>query len=171
MPFYLTFLPLFCYTAGMRLISRISPVLYFQLVISEILEKVIHNQTMDLVTKKISSFSLHRFLHFAFTRKCIRGVWFRLLIPPSPLPPHCNGGLIWKICQNFVGTRIFPKFVGDKPLWGEFKLYGEGVIFINMLSFHFFRNSKTPRKVKSLRISSRNVNTLGIVTCQYPQSY
>ena len=37
--------------------------------------------------------------------------------------PIIMGGLNLKICQNFVGTKFFLTFVGDKPLWGELKLY------------------------------------------------
>ena len=47
------------------------------------------------------------------------------------------GGLNLKICQDFVGTKCFLKFVGDRPLWGELNLYG-GVIFIITLSFFYF---------------------------------
>ena len=31
-------------------------------------------------------------------------------------PPIIIGGLDLKICQNFVGTKFFQKFVGNKPL-------------------------------------------------------
>ena len=46
--------------------------------------------------------------------------------PPSL--PIIMGVLNLKICQHFVETKIFLKFVGDKPLWGELKLYGESNI-------------------------------------------
>ena len=62
-------------------------------------------------------------------------------------PPYYNGGLNLKICQNFVGTNFFLTIVEDKPLWGELKLYGGGVIFITTPSlFYFFRNSQHPEK-------------------------
>ena len=69
----------------------------------------------------------------------------------SAPPPIIMGELIWKfakVCQNFVGTKFFLTFVGDKPLWGELKLYG-GVIFVTTLSlFHLFRNSYPTLKSK-----------------------
>ena len=45
--------------------------------------------------------------------------------------------LIWKFAKMFSSICG-----GDKPLWGELKIYG-GVIFITTLSlFYFFRNRK-----------------------------
>ena len=47
--------------------------------------------------------------------------------------------LIWKFAKMFSSICG-----GDKPLWGELKIYG-GVIFITTLSlFYFFRNRKHP---------------------------
>ena len=34
-------------------------------------------------------------------------------------PSIIMGGFDLKICQNFVGTKFFLTFVGDKPLWGS----------------------------------------------------
>ena len=63
-------------------------------------------------------------------------------------PPIIMAGLNLKICQNFVGTKFFLTFGGDKLEWGELKLYG-GVIFITALAlFNFFRNSQHPEKKK-----------------------
>ena len=39
--------------------------------------------------------------------------------PPLPPPPVIMRRLNFKIFQNFVGTKCFTKFVGDKPLWGS----------------------------------------------------
>ena len=52
-----------------------------------------------------------------------------MVSPPPPPTPQLKWGDL-KICQNFVGTNFFLKFVGgDKPLWGELKLYGGGNIY------------------------------------------
>ena len=74
------------------------------------------------------------------------------LSPPPPPPLQIiMGGLNLKICQNFLGQDFFLNLRGNKPLWGELKLYG-GVIFITTRSlFYFFRNSQTPRKTKSFK--------------------
>ena len=48
--------------------------------------------------------------------------------PPSP-PPHYYVGLHLNVCQNFLEAKVFLKFVGDKILWGELKLYGGSNIY------------------------------------------
>ena len=60
----------------------------------------------------------------------------------SALTPRLN----FKICQNFVGKKIFLAFVGGQTSMGDLKLYG-GVMFFNTLSsFDLFRNSQHPEK-------------------------
>ena len=52
------------------------------------------------------------------------------LLPPFPHPHSILlGGLNLKICQNFGGLKYFLAFVGNKPLWGELKLYGVSNIY------------------------------------------
>ena len=81
------------------------------------------------------------------------------------------GDLIWKLAKILWGLNFFLDLWGDKPLWGELKLYGR-VIFITTVSlFHFFRNSQHPEnEVFLLRISSGNVNASVVVTCQFTSS-
>ena len=80
------------------------------------------------------------------TRLCDCTLFYSVLswfLPSS----NFNGGLNLKICQNFVGQKLFLNLWEDKPLWGELKLYEGGVIFITTLSlFHFFRNSQHSEK-------------------------
>ena len=74
----------------------------------------------------------------AFEMQLSQGVWGSMVSALIII-----GGLNLKICQNFVGTKFFLKFVGGDNYMG-------GVIFITTFSlFHFFRNIQTPRKVKS----------------------
>ena len=62
---------------------------------------------------------------------------------------HSNKAIAWflrfvysMVCFIAWFLKFFLRFVGDKPLWRELKLYG-GVIFITTISlFHFFRNSQ-----------------------------
>ena len=68
--------------------------------------------------------------------------------------PHYNKGrgLNLKICQNFVGTNFFLKFVCvvGINLYGESWNFMGGVIFVTAVSLlHFFRNNQIPRKLKS----------------------
>ena len=58
-----------------------------------------------------------------------------------------NEGTLFKNLPTFCGDKIFSYICGgNKPLWGELKLY-RGVIFITTLSlFHFFRYSQHPQK-------------------------
>ena len=49
--------------------------------------------------------------------------------PPPPPHPSLMGGLNLKISQNFGGIKFFLAFVGNKPLWGELKLYGVSNIY------------------------------------------
>ena len=64
-----------------------------------------------------------------------------------PPPPRIIiGELNLKICQNFVGTKIFIRFMGDKPLWGELKLYGGSSIYYYNFIISFLGNSQHPEK-------------------------
>lgn len=54
---------------------------------------------------------------------------------------------------------------GNKPIRGR-------IFIITPSLLDFFRNSQYPEKWSlSLRISSRNENISGVVTCQYPRIY
>ena len=50
------------------------------------------------------------------------------MVSPSPLPPLppiiMGGDLIWKFAKVLWGQNFFIDLWGDKPLWGELKLYG-----------------------------------------------
>ena len=76
------------------------------------------------------------------------------------------GGLNLKVCQNFVGTKFFLRFVEGINLYG-------GEICITTISlFHFLEIANTQKsEVFLLRISSGNVNASVVATCQYPQIY
>ena len=59
-------------------------------------------------------------------------------------------GFCLKIRQNFVGAEFFLTFLGDKPQWGELKLFGGSNIcyYIFIISFRY--KQPTPNKVKCL---------------------
>ena len=44
-------------------------------------------------------------------------------------------GFCLKIRQNFVGVEFFLTFMGDKPRWGELKLFGEFIYYTFIISF------------------------------------
>ena len=67
---------------------------------------------------------------------CTRLAWF---LPPFP-PPIIMGGLNLKVCQNFVGTKFFLRFVGGINLYG-----GRNMCYYNFI-ISFFRNSQHPEK-------------------------
>ena len=73
------------------------------------------------------------------------------------------GGLNLKIWQNFVGAKNFSYICGGINLYGGVKIYG-GVIFI-----HYFISLETANTQKSEVFLF--VNTSGVVTCRYPQTY
>ena len=76
----------------------------------------------DLLTESYYQFVLTS----RFQSDLIRGTSHGFCLP-SPL--IIMGRLNLEIRQNFVGTKCFLAFVGDKPLWGELKLYGESNIY------------------------------------------
>ena len=58
-----------------------------------------------------------------------------IFAPPLPI---IMGGLNLKICQSFVGTKIFPTFVGGIDLYGgELKLCGVSNIYYNTFIISF----------------------------------
>ena len=66
--------------------------------------------------------------------------------PPSPPPMIMRGDLISKFAKILWGQNFFLHLWGDKPLWGELKLYGGVIVVTTLSSFHLFRNSQHPEK-------------------------